>query len=116
MNKNIKKNKVKTCSSCGNDGTGTKFKTCNREMGDGRCNKPWIETISPEAYVQIIIDKIPSKTTDLVLENIDGINQSIKTGHFTKNLHACQSTFGGNCDYIDYCYKGLMTNLTKKEG
>jgi hypothetical protein len=115
LNKNIIKNKTKTCTKCGYDGTGGKHKTCNNEAGGRRCNGEWKETFNPDVYVQFIIDKIPEATENLVLENIDDINVAIKTGHFTRNLSMCTNTFGGLCDYINLCYRGKMDGLTKKE-
>lgn len=115
LNKNIIKNKTKTCAKCGHDGTGGKHKTCNNEISGRRCNGEWNETFNPEAQVQFIIDRIPDATENLVLENIDDINVAIKTGHFTRNLSVCTNTFGGLCDYINLCYRGKMDGLTKRE-
>lgn len=115
LNKNLIKNRKKVCSKCQHDGSGGRHKTCSNETEGKRCNGEWIETVSPEVYVQFIIDEIPTQTEDLVLENIDDINAAIKTGHFTRNLSMCTNTYGGLCDYINLCYKGKMDDL-KKEG
>lgn len=115
LNKNLIKNRNKICKKCKFDGSGGRHKTCPKEMGDGRCNGEWNETIKPEVYVQFLIDTIPEATESLVLDNIDDINTSIKTGHFTRNLNACTNTYGGVCDYIRWCYRKDMTGLIKKE-
>lgn len=114
LNKNLIKNRKKVCSKCQHDGSGGRHKTCSNETEGKRCNGEWIETVSPEVYVQFIIDEIPAQTEDLVLENIDDINTAIKTGHFTRNLSMCTNTYGGLCDYINLCYKGKMDDLQKQ--
>lgn len=114
LNKNLIKNRKKVCSKCGHDGSGGRHKTCANETEGKRCNGDWIETVSPEVYVQFIIDEIPEQTENLVLENIDDINTAIKTGHFTRNLSMCTNTFGGLCDYINLCYRGSMDELTQQ--
>jgi hypothetical protein len=116
LNKNLIKNRKKVCSKCNHDGSGGRHKTCANEVEGKRCNGDWIETVSPEVYVQFIIDEIPAQTEDLVLENIDDINTAIKTGHFTRNLSMCTNTYGGPCDYLNLCYKGSMEELLKQEG
>lgn len=115
LNKNLIKNRIKICKKCKHDGSGGRHKTCPKEMGDGRCNGEWNETVKPEVYVQFLIDAIPEATENLVLDNIDDINTSIKTGHFTRNLNTCTNTYGGVCDYIGLCYRNSMNGLIKKD-
>jgi hypothetical protein len=127
LNKNIIKNKEKTCSKCTFDGTGGRAKTCDNETMQTveskkgpveklvRCNGEWIEKLNPEVYVQFIVDEIPSATEQIVIENIDNINTAIKTGNFTRNLSTCQNYFGGPCEYIGLCYKGSMEGLEVQE-
>jgi hypothetical protein len=114
LNKHLVKNRKKVCSKCSFDGSGGRHKTCSNEIEGKRCNGEWKETVSPEVYVQFIVDEIPTQTEDLVLENIDDINAAIKTGHFTRNLSMCTNTYGGPCDYIHLCYKGKMDGLEKQ--
>ena len=111
LNKNLIKNRKKVCSKCNHDGSGGRHKTCANEVEGKRCNGEWIETVSPEVYVQFIVDEIPTQTEDLVLENIDDISAAIKMGHFTRNLNMCHNTYGCPCDYIKWCYKGSMEDL-----
>lgn len=114
LNKNIIKNKTKVCIKCSFDGTGGKHKTCSNEINGKRCNGEWKETFNPDVYVQFIIDNIPEATENLVLENVDDINISLKTNHFTRNLNACRNTFGGDCEYLNLCYYNKMDGLCKK--
>lgn len=124
LNKHLIKNKVKTCISCGHVSEG-RAKTCDRESIEQvetkkgltekavRCNGEWNETVNPEVYVQFIVDEIPRQTEDLVLQNIDDINTSIKTGHFTRNLSICTNVYGGPCEYMNLCYRGKMDGLVE---
>lgn len=124
LNKHIIKNKTKTCKKCGHFSEG-RAKTCDRESIEQveskkglvdkavRCNGEWDEKINPEVYVQFIVDEIPRQTEDLVLQNIDDINTSIKTGHFTRNLSICNNVYGGPCEYINLCYRGKMDGLVE---
>lgn len=116
LNKQLIKNRVKICSKCGNDGSGARHKTCDAMVGGERCHGSWKETIAPEVDVQFIIDTIPERVENLVIENIDATNQAIKHGVFVRNLNNCQNWFGGNCPYFDVCYKGKETNLCRVKG
>jgi hypothetical protein len=112
LNKHIIKNKQKICSACQYDGTGFKFARCsNVDQDRVRCNGEWNIKINPEAYIQVIIDNIPKRTEDIVLENYDYINQSIKSGVFPRNLNSCISSWG-KCEFWNKCYhdnnKGLI--------
>lgn len=108
--KNIIKNKTKICSKCSKNGTGQRHKTCDAEINGERCNAEWIERIDPEAEVQILIDDIPEQTENIVLENFDYINQSIKNGIFHRNLQSCMSTWGP-CPYLSKCYENKDEGL-----
>ena len=96
------------------DGTGQRHKTCDNVIDGKRCNAEWIETINPKAWIQIIINEIPKMTEDLVLENIDQINESIKSGIFIRNLQSCIMPWG-KCNFYEKCYKGKDTDLVKAE-
>lgn len=112
LRKQIIKNRKKICSKCGHDGSGARHKTCDKMLVDeGRCHGEWTETIDPKVNIQFLVDEIPVRTEEIVLENMDNANQAIKNGVFTRNFTACKNTFGGNCTYIDLCFKNRMTNL-----
>src|SRR5260221_362146 len=112
--KHMTKNKTKVCSICSFDGSGSKFKTCNNEipMGHGqpktlRCNGSWTETISPKAEIQIVIDTIPETVENMILDNVDAVNASIKSGIITRNLKGCLNDgYNRRCQYFDICYNG----------
>lgn len=115
LKKQVMKNKKKVCSVCGHDGSGGRHKTCDNTVNGSRCGGAWNETIDPDIYVQVIVDSIPAKTEEIVLENIDVINESIKCGSFHRNLNSCTNYWGGNCPYLGLCYRGDMTGLTDLE-
>lgn len=113
LNKLIRKNKTKKCSKCGVDGTGKKHKTCDfiNEVGE-RCHGSWDITLNPEVYTQIIIDDIPEQTENIVLENMDMINSSVKNNIFYRNFQSCSMPWG-RCAYWSKCFKGKDDSLIK---
>lgn len=127
LSKQIIKNKVKVCSKCKYDGSEGRAKTCDQEYAQMveskkgpvekmvRCNGEWNVTMKPEAYIQFMVDEIPLQAEELVMQNIEDINNSIKHGIFTKNLANCTNSFGKPCDYINYCWRGEMKGLVKKD-
>jgi hypothetical protein len=113
MKKNIMKNRSKVCQSCGHDGSDSKAKTCDNIVNSKRCFGTWTETIKPDAHIQVLIDEIPIKTEELIMNNIDEVNRAISAGHFTKNLSSCLNTYGSPCPYFSLCYKGKKDGLVK---
>jgi hypothetical protein len=109
LSKSIKKNRVKICSVCRYDGSGARHKTCSNEIEGKRCGGEWKETMNCEATTQIIIDKIPERTEEIVMENMGMISESIKNGIFHRNLNACLQPFP--CEFKDLCYKDSMKDL-----
>lgn len=116
MIKNLEKNKVKICTKCGNDGSKSRAKTCDAEVGTTRCHGEWKETTKPEAKIQIIINKIDTQFKELVIENFDEVTKAVKAEVFPMNLERCYDHFGGSCDYVKYCRSNkCMVGLSKKE-
>lgn len=113
LRKQIKKNRVKICESCGHDGSATRHATCANTVNNKRCGGPWKETLSPEVDVQIIINDIPERTEDIVLDNYDTITHAIKNEVFPRNLHSCSNMYGGPCPYFNLCYKNSNDGLEK---
>lgn len=127
MYKNIDKNKIKICSQCGKDGTGQRHKTCDNEILDTnngapvmtakRCNGEWMETISPEAIIETILNPISEAAESLVLEAFDEANFGIKNQTFNPNLQACGNE-NFKCQYFNKCWLGSdedLIVLEKKE-
>jgi hypothetical protein len=117
LNKQIKKNRVKTCAKCGNDGTGKRHKTCDFETDFGRCNGDWIETVRPEATIQILINKIPARNSEIAVDALEQTHKGITNGVFPRNLNVCKNIYGKPCPNIKLCWEGKMDGLeTKPEG
>lgn len=114
INKRINKNKTKFCSKCNKDGTGQRHKTCDAEVDTVRCNGKWDEKINPKAFIQVIIDDIPERTEEVVLENYDFINESIKNGVYHRNFASCEKPWG-KCVFYNKCFKNTDEGLIKNE-
>lgn len=123
MKKAMKKDKK--CSVCGYKGEGT-HKTCNAMMEAPalvynvpgatrleRCNGKWDKSLS--ASFQIIVDEVPQKSQDLVIENVDEVNKCIKSGLFPRNLDHCTNHYGGKCPFYNLCHKDSMEGLIESE-
>lgn len=111
LSKQIKKNRVKICSKCGNDGSGGRHKTCAAEIEGKRCNGEWKETLKLEATTQTIIKEIPPRTEEIVMENVSHVNDSIKNGIFHRNLNSCTSPFP--CEFLKLCWSNSEEGLIK---
>lgn len=118
LNKNLLRNKTKVCKVCNHNGSSSRAKTCDNvnESNGKRCNGEWDTKMTPEAMVQVLIDEIPEQTEQIVLENYDLINKSIKNGIFHRNFSNCVKYNGKVvCPYYNLCYKGDKKGLIKKE-
>ncbi len=111
MRKTVIKNRKKICSVCGHNGTGGRHKTCDAIVEGVRCNSEWNETLDPDIHVQILTDTIPEQVEKIVIENADSINETIKAGHFSRNLNSCSNWFGGKCCYFNKCYRASNEGL-----
>lgn len=114
LSKNIRKNKTKKCSVCTKDGTGQRHKTCDAEIEGKRCGGNWIETINPEADVQILINDIPEQFENIVLENFDEVNKAIKAEVFPRNLSNCVRPWG-KCSFFSLCHSNKKDDLVTIE-
>lgn len=116
FNKNLEKKRFKKCSKCGKDGTGQRHKTCDNVINNSRCNGEWDEKVEFKVPTQVLINEIPSHTEDIVLQNFEYINQSIKNGIFHRNFSACTKQYGKmfiKCPYFDKCYKNSDRGLIR---
>ena len=113
--KQIEKNKVKTCKSCGNIATGS-HKTCNNIIDSSRCNGEWKEKLNPKAKMQLIIDEIPLATEEFIIGNIENVNNAIKSGVITKNTNGCfDNGWGRPCEFQQLCWENNMDGIVKVE-
>lgn len=114
LNKNVRKNRTKICKTCEYVNEGTAHRSCNNTVDGLRCNGEWRSILDPKIYVQVVIDLIPEKTEQIVLENFDYINASIKNGVFHRNFSSCIRGYG-KCQFYGLCYRDSMEDLVKLE-
>lgn len=103
LDKNINKNKVMTCETCGVKTENTRLKTCAETTLDhGRCGGPFKIELKPSVDVEFIFDKIDLKFQDNVIGTFDKANECI-----SKGIYGTKHTFGkyGPCDLFKY-YEG----------
>lgn len=116
LSKAISKNKQKICSRCFFDGSGSNHKTCPNvdPVKKSRCHGDWEITINPKASVQILVDTIPDRVQNMVVENFNDVNHAIKSNNFTRNLQSCIKPYG-KCPFYNVCWKGTEEGLIKNE-
>ena len=110
MKKQVIKNKTKVCTSCGNEEE-SRAKTCDAYVDKLRCGSPWKESLTLDIDIQILIDIIPERTVNMILENITEVNHAISAGGFVMNLQSCSNWYGGKCAYYNKCYNGDSAGL-----
>ena len=114
--KNISKNRIKVCSNCGHDGSGTKFKSCNNEINGDRCGGAWTEVSQPKADMQIIISEISQNFETFIIDNISAVNTAIKSNIFVKNVNNCKDLgYGRPCEFYNLCHGSSEKGLVKVE-
>lgn len=113
LQKNIAKDRIKVCKECNFDGSGGRHKTCPNEIDGKRCGGEWVEVMIPKARTQMIISEIPERLTEIVTENLDLVNRSIKANIFPRSLTACKPGNGIVCPYFDLCFKDSDVGLVK---
>lgn len=116
MGKNIQKNRQKVCSKCEYDGSGARHKLCSNEIEGKRCNGEWVERIFPEVDMQLIVDTIPKKFEEFIIDNIANVNAAIKAEIFVKNVNGCKDNgYGRKCEMYNKCHNDSMEGLVKLE-
>lgn len=117
LRKSVIKNRKKVCTKCNHDGSGSRAKTCDNTIDGKRCGGAWDESIDPDIHIQFIVDEIPAKTEEIVINNFDEVNNAIKANVFTRNFNTCHNHYGGDCPYVKLCFRNNMEGLEdlKKE-
>lgn len=123
LQKQIKKNREKTCLKCGTVTHGTERKCAVETMGVGptgrakkiRCNGEFSVKIFPEVTVQFIHDEIPEYFIEQTVEKFGVVINQINENKFEQNWDGCNSYYGRECPYKKYCESGCMDGLIKKE-
>lgn len=105
---------VRTCNSCGYDGSSAKHKTCPNEIDGKRCHGAWSECHQPEAYVQLMVAKMPKVTEQLVTDSIREVERAVEAKVYPMNLKSCGRIYGRPCPYYNKCWKGSNEGLEVK--
>lgn len=113
LNKRVKKNRVKVCSKCSYDGSEGRHKTCPNVIDENRCNGEWNIDLKFDINYQVIIDEVSTHVENIVLDNIDTVNNSIKYNIFPRNLGSCKKPWG-LCDYYHLCWNNSEKGLERK--
>lgn len=114
VNKKIKKNRIRVCQRCKYDRSHPSAKSCQNELYGTRCGGKLVDTIYPEAQIQVIIDDIPEHNKAIVIEAMTKVNECIDNGIYPRNLGTCQFMYGKPCPYINKCWKNNNEGLTKE--
>lgn len=114
LKKQVDKQRKKVCNKCGYDGSGGRHKTCSNMINGIRCEGEWNETIDPRISTQIVIDDIPERTENIVMQNYIDVNRGIKNKQFVRNFNSCEMPWG-SCDFKKLCFRESMEDLTKVE-
>lgn len=110
LRKGINKQRIKTCKVCKHVAK-SRAKTCDDEVDGKRCGGEWTEKIKPKAEVQMLINEIPPRLEEIVLEGFADINAVIKADIFPRNLNSCLKPFP--CPYYRLCHENKMDDLVK---
>jgi len=114
MLKSIVKDRVRVCSSCNQEAEKTsRVKTCAFEINNHRCNGEFYEVMVPKCEIQVVMDQIPSRTKEIILDNVDSVNHMMQNNHITRNFNSCQAAYG-RCPFYDLCFKDDASGLDKK--
>lgn len=116
MEKTIRKNRIKTCSVCGNVSKG-RHKTCEVETAGTRCGGEWTETIQPEVNIQILVDHVSPAEQTITQQAMTGVANAVKVGCFPHNFKSCRVMYGkkeSKCPYYEFCRNGSTSGLEKK--
>ena len=63
---------------------------------------------------KILIDDVPQRTQDIVIENMEQVAQAVKNNVFTRSFSSCVKPYG-KCEFWGMCYKESMDGLVKEE-
>lgn len=114
LSKSLIEDRVKICTKCGNDGSTSRAKTCDRVHPDcGRCSGEWKSNSTFKSYVQVIINEANERMEEIVLDNYFNISLAIKGKMFHRNFQSCINKYNKVCPYYNLCYKKDKTGLTE---
>jgi hypothetical protein len=111
--KNINKEKVATCKSCGNVRNG-RHKTCDADINGIRCGGEWDEKIVPKPEVQVMVQEKSQEEINSVFMDMGNIISAMKQKIIYKDTSKCENWYGSRCQYYNACHKNDLTGLVKK--
>ena len=112
--KNIKKDVIANCKSCGYQKQ-SQHKTCNNTINGLRCSGEWLEKKVPKPEVQVLIEKKSPEQIQAMLNDVANIIVAMKNLIIYKNTDMCNNWYGGKCPFYGACHKNDFTGLKKKE-
>lgn len=111
--KNIQKDKVSICKSCGHTKTG-RHKTCDNIVNKVRCNGEWDETISINPQIQVMVKEKTQEEINDVFMDVGNIISAMKQKIVYKDTSKCNNFFGSRCQYYAACHNNDTSGLVKK--
>lgn len=118
FDKQIKKNRIRTCFSCGVISANSRVKTCDAKLQTQRCGGDFTDTIKPECAVTIVIDDIAQEEMNICQSALTSVSEGIAAEVYPKNLKACRKTYGFGpsayevlCPYFNKCRKNSNEGL-----
>lgn len=113
--KNIPKDTVSTCKTCGNI-KNSSHKTCNALDANGkRCGGDWDEKTVPKPEVQVLVEKKDVNQINDLLIDYGNIILAMKQEIVYKNTSKCTNWYGGICPYFNACHKNDYSGLVNKK-
>lgn len=109
--KEIQYKTKKICSICDFDGSVSKHKTCNNSKRGKRCHGPWVETSEAFVITQLLVDKVPEITKQIVSESFSETERAIESSIYPRNLKSCGRIYGKPCPYINKCWQNKDDGL-----
>jgi hypothetical protein len=127
--KNIPKETVAHCKSCGHTKDG-RHQTCNNmverefphptikdvpliEIKSVRCEGEWLEKTVLKPIVQVLVERKTPEQVEELLKDYSNIILAMKNRIVYKNTSKCLSWYGSKCVFYDLCHKGVSTGLKK---
>lgn len=112
--KNIPKQKIAFCKSCGHERRTGQLKTCDNEINGKRCKGEWEEKVELKPEVQFMVRKKGDTELFSLYSDYSNIIYAMKNDMVYKNQSKCHNWYGGKCPFFDLCHKGDDSNLLKK--
>lgn len=112
--KNIPKDTVSTCKTCGNI-KNSSHTTCNALDANGkRCKGEWDDKTVCKPEVQVLVEKKDAGQINDLLIDYGNIILAMKQEIVYKNTNKCNNWYGSQCSFYDACHKKDYSKLKRK--